>query len=109
MSGNITTAGERSVIDIKTEYINNSKTIVISGTIPLNHKSSIKYMAAVNPAEFGATVLKETLLSKGIEVNGNIFCTRGGCSQIKDLKALSTNGGTALPDNICRLSLPKIV
>jgi D-alanyl-D-alanine carboxypeptidase/D-alanyl-D-alanine-endopeptidase (penicillin-binding protein 4) len=86
--GNITTAGERSAIDIRAEYTNNSKTIVISGTIPLNHKSSIKYVAAKNPAEFGAYVLKKTLLSKGIEVNGNIFCTRGGCNQVK---ALATN------------------
>ncbi len=108
VSGNITTSGEHSVLDIKTEYLNNSKTIVISGTIPLNHKSSIKYMAAVNPAEFGATVLKETFLGKGIEVNGNIFCTRGGCSQIKDVKALSINEEQPLQTTFATYRSPKL-
>jgi D-alanyl-D-alanine carboxypeptidase/D-alanyl-D-alanine-endopeptidase (penicillin-binding protein 4) len=92
VSNNITTAGERSTVDIKAEYTNNSKTIVMSGTIPLNHKSAVKYVAAKHPAEFGAYVLKETFLSKGIEVNGNIVCTRSDCEQIKDIKALKING-----------------
>jgi serine-type D-Ala-D-Ala carboxypeptidase/endopeptidase (penicillin-binding protein 4) len=108
MAGNITTAGERSVLDIKADYLNNSKTIVISGTIPLNNKSSIKYMAAVNPAEFGATVLKETLLGKGIEVNGNICCTRSGCNQAKDLKVLTTDGGSSSLTTLAIYRSPKL-
>jgi serine-type D-Ala-D-Ala carboxypeptidase/endopeptidase (penicillin-binding protein 4) len=108
LAGNITTTGERSVLDIKTKYLNNSKTIVISGTIPLNSKSSIKYMAAINPAEFGATVLKETFLGKGIEVNGNIFCTRGGCSQIKDVKALSINEEQSFQTTLAIYRSPKL-
>jgi serine-type D-Ala-D-Ala carboxypeptidase/endopeptidase (penicillin-binding protein 4) len=82
---NILTTGERSAINIKAEYPNNPKTIAMTGTIPLNHKRVVKYMAAKNPAEFGAFVLKETLSSKGIEVTGNIVCTRGSCNLVKDL------------------------
>jgi serine-type D-Ala-D-Ala carboxypeptidase/endopeptidase (penicillin-binding protein 4) len=93
VSGNVTTAGRDSAVNIKTDYVNNSRTILMSGTIPLNHESTVKYVAATNPAEFGASVLKETLRRKGIEVNGNIVCTRSGCSQTKDLETVTTIGG----------------
>ena len=65
-------------------------------------------MAAKNPAEFGAYVLKETLLSKGVEVNGNIFCTRGGCNQVKDLKALTTNGTPSSLTTLAVYRSPKL-
>ena len=108
VSGNITTAGENSAIDIKAEYTNNSKTIVMSGTIPLNHKNTVKYMAAKNPAEFGASVLREKLLGNGIEINGNIVCTRGGCGQIKDIRASITAGGQSFQTTFAVYRSPKL-
>ena len=108
VSGNITTAGENSGADINAGYTNDSKTIVISGKIPLNHKSSIKYLAAKNPAEFGAFVLRETLLGNGIEVNGNIVCTRDGCSQIKDTKTFAINEGQSFQTTLTIYRSPKL-
>jgi serine-type D-Ala-D-Ala carboxypeptidase/endopeptidase (penicillin-binding protein 4) len=52
--------------------------------------------------------LKETFLGKGIEVNGNIFCTRGGCSQIKDIKALSINEEQPLQTTFATHRSPKL-
>ncbi len=108
VTNNITTAGERSAVDIKAEYTNNSKAIVMSGTIPFNHKSAVKYVAAKHPAEFGAYVLKETLLSKGIEVNGNTVCTRGSCEQIKGIKALTINGEPPFLTTLAIYRSPKL-
>jgi D-alanyl-D-alanine carboxypeptidase/D-alanyl-D-alanine-endopeptidase (penicillin-binding protein 4) len=108
VSGNITTAGENSGADINAGYTNDSKTIVISGKIPLNHKSSIKYLAAKNPAEFGAFVLRETLLGNGIEVNGNIVCTRDSCSQIKDTKTFAINEGQSFQTTLTIYRSPKL-
>ncbi len=85
LSGRVITGSRESAVSIKAEYIDNSKNIFISGVIPLNHKNFFVYVAAKNPAEFGAYVLKETLLRKGIEVNGNIACTRGGCTNVKEI------------------------
>jgi D-alanyl-D-alanine carboxypeptidase/D-alanyl-D-alanine-endopeptidase (penicillin-binding protein 4) len=108
VSASIVTTGENTTVDIKAGYVNNSKTIVMSGTMPINHESTVKYVAAKNPAEFGASVLKETLLSKGIEVNGNIFCTRGGCNQIKDLKVLTTDGAQRSLTTLADYRSPKL-
>lgn len=87
----VTTGDQSSGFDIKAEYAGNSNTVLLSGAIPLNHASTIRYMAARNPAAFGAFVFKEILMSKGIEINGKIYCTRGGCDQVKDLNASSAN------------------
>jgi D-alanyl-D-alanine carboxypeptidase/D-alanyl-D-alanine-endopeptidase (penicillin-binding protein 4) len=87
----IKTGNSHAEVNVKGAYINNSNTITMSGTIPLNHEDIVRYVPAKNPAEFGAYVLKETLLSKGIEFNGKIYCTRGGCTQIKSLDSLLAN------------------
>jgi D-alanyl-D-alanine carboxypeptidase/D-alanyl-D-alanine-endopeptidase (penicillin-binding protein 4) len=108
VTGTITTAGENSAVNIKAGYVNNSKTIVMSGTIPINQENTVKYVAAKNPAEFGAYVLKETFLSKGIGVNGSIFCTRGGCNQVKNLKALTGNGGPSFLTTFAVYRSPKL-
>lgn len=82
----VRTGNQNSPAEIHAAYANNSNTILLSGTIPLKHEDMIKYVAAKNPAEFGAFVFKEILMRKGIEVNGKIYCTRDGCSQIKGLE-----------------------
>jgi serine-type D-Ala-D-Ala carboxypeptidase/endopeptidase (penicillin-binding protein 4) len=108
VSGNITTGDQDSAANIKAEYNNNSRAIVMSGTMPLNHESAVKYVAAINPAEFGAFVLKETLLRKGIEANGNIVCTRSGCSQVRDLKTLTTSGELSSLTTLAIYRSPKL-
>ena len=85
----VTTWDKDSDVDIKAEYASNTNTILLSGTIPLNHGNTVRYIAAKNPAAFGAFVFREILLSKGIEVNGKLYCTRGGCNEVKDLDASS--------------------
>jgi D-alanyl-D-alanine carboxypeptidase/D-alanyl-D-alanine-endopeptidase (penicillin-binding protein 4) len=65
-------------------------------------------MSAVNPAEFGATVLKETLVRKGVEANGDIACTRGNCGQIKDIKALTINGERPFQTALAVYRSPKL-
>ncbi len=85
LSGRVITGSRESAANIKAGYVDNSNNIVISGAIPLDHKNSVIYVAAKNPAEFGAYVLKETLFRKGIEINGNIVCTRGGCAHVKEI------------------------
>ncbi len=87
----ITTGDKDSDVDMSAGYAGNGNAIILSGAIPLKHESVVKYIAAKNPAAFGAFVFKEILLSKGIEVNGKIYCTRGGCDQVKDLDTSSAN------------------
>jgi len=108
LSGKIITTSRDSATDIKVNYVNNSKTIVVSGTIALNHGNTVKYVAAKNPAEFGAFVLRETLIDKGIAVNGDIFCTRGGCNKVKDLKTLIINEGPSSPTTFAIYRSPKL-
>jgi serine-type D-Ala-D-Ala carboxypeptidase/endopeptidase (penicillin-binding protein 4) len=108
ISGNVTTGEVGSAVNIKTEYINDSKTILVSGTMPLNQGGAVKYAAAKNPAEFGAFVLKETFLKKGIEVNGSIVCTRSGCSHVRDLKTLTTGSGLSSLTPLAVYRSPKL-
>jgi D-alanyl-D-alanine carboxypeptidase/D-alanyl-D-alanine-endopeptidase (penicillin-binding protein 4) len=87
----ITTGDKDSDVDMSAEYAGNGNAIILSGAIPLKHESVVKYIAVKNPAAFGAFVFKEILLSKGIEVKGKIYCTRGGCNEVKDLDTSSAN------------------
>jgi D-alanyl-D-alanine carboxypeptidase/D-alanyl-D-alanine-endopeptidase (penicillin-binding protein 4) len=104
----IKTSDFHTEASVKGTYINNSNTIAMSGTIPLNHENIVRYVAAKNPAEFGAYVLKETLLSKGIEFNGKIYCTRGGCTQAKDLETLSTDKGRSSLNTLAVYRSPEL-
>jgi D-alanyl-D-alanine carboxypeptidase/D-alanyl-D-alanine-endopeptidase (penicillin-binding protein 4) len=41
-------------------------------------------------------------------VNGNIFCTRGGCNQVKDLKVLTTDGAQRSLTTLAVYRSPKL-
>ena len=102
------TGNSNSDVDITAEHANNPNIIVISGTIPISRGSHVKYMAVKNPAEFGAFVFKETFLSKGIAINGKLFCTRGSCTQMKDLSALPADDHQSSLSTLAVYRSPKL-
>jgi hypothetical protein len=65
-------------------------------------------MAIKKPADFGAYVFRETLVNKGLEVNGNIFCSRGNCNLIKDPSSLNTGRGAASLTTLAVYFSPKL-
>jgi len=108
ISGNIATTGRDSQASVRTEYVDNSNRITVTGNIPLDHRKITKYMAIKKPADFGAYVFRETLVNKGLEVNGNIFCSRGNCNLIKDPSSLNTGRGAASLTTLAVYFSPKL-
>lgn len=108
ISGNVTTTGKDSQPYIRTEYLDNSNTIAVTGNIPLDHKKITKYMAVKKPADFGAYVFKETLVNRGLEVKGNIYCSRGNCNLIKNPSSLYAGRESAFLTTLAVHFSPKL-
>jgi len=105
----IATAGPGSIAQVEAHYSPGAKTIVLSGTVPVGQKDYIKYVAVRNPAEFGAYVFKEILLSRNIELASKIYCTGGGCSRIRE-PGSSPDGPQLLPLTVLAVyRSPKLV